>query len=305
MNQPDRLREATQLRPRRTGEIIDAAITVWGKHFKVLTVLAAALVLPFQVVSALIAVSVKPTLLDSFQQWQKDLTADSSAKPHFTGKQIAAMSGSGIVQFIATFLLTAALTAFLADVYLGRKPDRRRSIRAAIRRGPIMLLSSILGILAGALALLPAVGLAVAGLVAPSLLALLAAFPVWIWFFIRISAGGPAVVLEHAGPIKALRRSFGLTKGRWWPIVGITFLSLLIAGIPNAMISAAVKGVLSLAGGNNAGFDFVWTAISQTVAAAITAPVSAAIAVILYIDLRIRREGFDLEQLAAANVASA
>jgi hypothetical protein len=44
----------------------------------------------------------------------------------------------------------------------------------------------------------------------------------------------------------------------------------------------------------------VWLSVAGTVAAAITTPVSAAIAVLLYMDLRIRKEGFDLEVLSAS-----
>ncbi len=304
MTTADRLRDATVLRARRVGEILDAAIVIWTKHFKVLTVLAAALMFPFQVLSALLAVSVKPTMLDTVSQWQKDLTVDAAAKPHFTGEQIAAGVGSGVVTFIAAYVLTAALTAFLADVYLNRKPDTRTSLRVAVRRGPLMMLSTIVGAIACSLVFAPAFVLALAGQWVLSVLFMIVGLPAFIWLLVKISVGGPSIVIENAGPVQALRRSFRLSNGRWWPIVGATLLVGLATAIPAAIIQGIVKGVLSLAGGNNANFEFVWTAIAGTVSVALTTPVSAAVAVILYIDLRIRNEGFDLEQLATSPGAS-
>jgi hypothetical protein len=298
MSTSDRLRDATVLRVRRVGEILDAAIVIWTEHFKVLTVLAAALMLPFQVLSALLAVSVKPTLLDAVTQWQKDLTADSTAKPHFTGEQVAAVASSLVVAVVATFVLTAALTAFLTDVYLNRTPDTRAALRTAVRRGPILMASRLLVLLIGVAPYAPGIALLVLRQWVLGALVIIAAVPVQVWLMVKLSVGGPAIVIEKVGPIRALRRSFRLSKARWWPILGVTLLVAVATGLPALLIRGVLAGMLSLAGGNNPDFAFVWSAIAGTISVALTAPVSAAVAVILYIDLRIRHEGFDLEQLA-------
>jgi len=116
------------------------------------------------------------------------------------------------------------------------------------------------------------------------------------------------VVLEREGPVRALARSWRLVRGSFWRVLGITLLAGLIvvvtAGvlqIPFSLFGAMAGGgnsLLPATGGNVAGI--LISAVGGVVAGAVARPISAGVAVLLYVDLRMRREGLDLVLQTAA-----
>ena len=96
---------------------------------------------------------------------------------------------------------------------------------------------------------------------------------------------------------KALGRSFELVKGRWWK----TFGTLIVGFILAAIISTLVQGVFLIGilfGDDNDAVVLVLSAIAGIVGLAISTPFQAALLTVVYFDLRVRKEGFDLELLA-------
>ena len=294
-----------ELRPRQLGELLDASVKIWGSNLRFIVPLAAAVELPFQFLSALVERSVRPSLIDTMQTYQKALKDDpKTAVPKISVGQVLALGGSVAISFIATIALAALMTAIVLDVYAKRTPDRGRAVRTALRRGPLMLLSTVLAALlagvVGAALVVPAT------LVSGSVLGLVGQFAgtaVFAWIYIRIGSAPPAIVVEGIGPVAVLRRSAALVKGRWWGVFGALTVGTLVTGIPGAIIQAIVNGILTAAGGNNLGFAFVWTAVAATVANAVVAPLLATITVLLYIDLRVRKEGLDVGGLALPALA--
>ena len=129
---------------------------------------------------------------------------------------------------------------------------------------------------------------------------------------IRLSLTLPALVLERTTPRAAIRRSWELTSGSFWRLFGILVLTGLIVAVAAAIITLP----FTLVGGAGASSAFgfgasaakatavtiVVTAIGGIVASTITRPIAAAVYVLLYTDLRMRRERLDLAlQAAAAN----
>ena len=162
-----------------------------------------------------------------------------------------------------------------------------------------MLFSTALAaLLAGVVGGLLAVPATLASGSALGLVGQFAGAAVFAWIYIRIGSATPAIVVEGIGPVAVLRRSAALVKGRWWGVFGALTVGTLVTGIPGAIIQAIVNGILTAAGGNNSGFAFVWTAVAATVANALVAPLLATITVLLYIDLRVRKEGLDVGGLA-------
>ena len=184
-----------------------------------------------------------------------------------------------LLSFLSVLLATATCFKAVADAYLGVEPDWRRSLKFAARRLPALVGLAILGGLA--------VGLATLALVVPG-----------IWLFVSYAVAVPALLLERIGPVAALRRSFRLVKGRWWATFGVLLVGYLLASIVGAIVQSVITLVPSiLADGNTAALAF-GSAVGGTVGAVITTPYSAAVVALLYFDLRVRKEGLDLQLLA-------
>jgi len=114
----------------------------------------------------------------------------------------------------------------------------------------------------------------------------------------------PALVLEELGPIEALAYSHGLVWGHWWRtslIFNVVFAVLiaLYASLGVAIgVAVAFTGVADLA---------VVTAVSAAASAVISTvatPFLSALLLAAYGELRVRREGLDLERRASAALAS-
>lgn len=121
---------------------------------------------------------------------------------------------------------------------------------------------------------------------------LLCGFPalaVMTWFLVT----APVIGAERLGPIEAMRRSARLVGRRFWPVMGLSLLS----GIVSALFGYAlglVPTVLSLLVGTD-GLGWLLTAAAGVLTALVTMPVVAGVTVLIYLDLRVRTEGLDLE----------
>ena len=136
-----------------------------------------------------------------------------------------------------------------------------------------------------------------------------------IFVFVRLAVAVPAVVLEATGPVNAMRRSWQLVRGSWWRVFGIVLLAAIVVGIIGFALEIPFEIVTVALGLGSRGFFGVSStgvatgpsiaalivgAIGSIVAATVTRPISSGVTVLLYADLRMRREGFDLALQQAA-----
>lgn len=240
------------------------------------------------------ALFVLPTqLLASFVQ--RDLVATASFTEIFNDPSLAGSSSTGSsanagVVFLVGLLPSMALP-FIAGA-LGRLAAAWRAggdmatgaaLRAAGRKWWVLLVAWLLTHLAE--------GAAVLAFVFPALLLMA------LW-----QAAAPAIVVEDLGPIQGLRRSGRLAGTRFWP----TVLAVLAAWFVHYVLSAMLPLVFQLVGlalGSSGGW--VVLAIGTTVTSLVTTAFLAAFAVELYLDLRVRSEGLDLQLEADQHFAGA
>src|SRR5665213_2901056 len=101
----------SELRPRGIGEILDSAVALYRARFTRLVVVAAAVVVPVQALSAIVLLSAQP---DHYS-----LSVTGAVTPQFDtssfGVQLAAFVVVALVGVLSTALVVATCTRVLAD----------------------------------------------------------------------------------------------------------------------------------------------------------------------------------------------
>jgi hypothetical protein len=115
-----------------------------------------------------------------------------------------------------------------------------------------------------------------------------------IYIGIRLCVSIEALVVEGRRGTEAMGRSWGLVGGHWWHAFGAVVVGGLLTGIVNAVITAPFG-------------DTGWfvQAVAAAVATVVTLPYSALVGVLLYLDLRARKESLTMETLRTDLQASA
>ncbi|QIK82882.1 glycerophosphoryl diester phosphodiesterase membrane domain-containing protein [Sanguibacter sp. HDW7] len=133
-------------------------------------------------------------------------------------------------------------------------------------------------------------------------LLIVALFVALVWFTVRTMLIAPCIVLERLPIGAAIVRGWGLTRGGFWRLFGIYLLAQIavsivaqIVAIPLGIV-AGLLAVVAPAGLMMTGITMLTTIVSYVV----TITFMSALLALLYIDVRMRREGLDVELAAAA-----
>jgi hypothetical protein len=105
----------------------------------------------------------------------------------------------------------------------------------------------------------------------------------------------PALVLESTGVFAALRRSFALTRSRFWLAFGVFWTATLLGTALNLGIAALLG--LAYLGDDTTTASIVVDSVATGLSSVFTAPLTATALVALYFDLRIRAEAFDVQMM--------
>ncbi|MBA2273801.1 MAG: hypothetical protein H0W21_07875 [Actinobacteria bacterium] len=257
----------SELRPLGVAEIVDVALKVYLKHALGLFKLVAIVVVPVQLLQLLFTLSIGPAT-----------STETPDAPTLAGFAFGGLL-VGLLTFVATTLATGACFKAVTDAYLGDRPDTSESLRFARGRLGSLMLVSFLG------ALLTFLGV---------LLFVLPGIYLWIAF----SVAAPVLLFEGVKGSGALGRSRRLVQGRWWPVFGTLLLGFILAAIVGGIITAVLGGVLAVGAGSGDFIAALVGAVAGSVAAIITTPFQAALIAILFFDLKVRKEGFDVALLA-------
>lgn len=277
---------------------------IWGASWRKLFLPVFVLLLPFEIGSAGLLNALAPDLAKTLDTWSKAFAKDPNFRPKLSPTEYGAILGSFGITLLSGVLLVTLVSPLTANAFLRRTTLRAELLTNIRTCGPVMLLSYLLGLIFCSLPVAVAlIGLHFAKLNgntqdwAPTVL--LAAAVLSVWLFIRTLTASPAVVLEHLGPVAALSRSLRLVGGRTWRILASRLSVAFLTLIPSLALSGMATAVLTSAGGKNPSFVFAWLAIGSAVAGAIVTPISSIFSVLLYLDLRVRKETLTTESLAA------
>jgi hypothetical protein len=261
------------LHPMGAGDILDGAIKLFRANFRTMVAIVAVFIVPFNFVIAFLQRNVNGG--NGFLQTLRDPTA--AAAQNSTGTTIAVGALSYISFWIVLPLICGGVSRVVMASYLGGELKAKEAIVAALKHAPALLLATLLVHLAEILGL---VGLVVGSVFLMPLFMMVA----------------PAVSLEDLGPLQAIRRSVSLARRRYWPTVGIALLSALLVSILNAVLGLLPNLVALLVGLR---WGWLIIAVSSVIQAMVTMSFVTIVATLVYLDARIRQEGFDLEVMAS------
>jgi hypothetical protein len=266
-------------RPRGVPELIDAAFQLMRRHYVQLLVLAAMTYLPlfgiFIIVGAPMAMTTNPD----------DFSGGAFALFFLAMPFLAAWYAVG----------SAAMLLGASEAYQGRDvvPGQAMStalkrwwpiIKASLAKLALIYVAFLAVTIAGAL-LAAALGF----LLGPfGFLVILPAFvfPLLVWA--RFFAVPAVTILEGLGTGESLSRSSTLSEGFRWKILGTLVVAYLIIGAIGMGAWAVTFLIVK---------NMVFAQIANTLLSLLGFPLVSTIIITIYYDMRIRKEGFDLELL--------
>lgn len=178
--------------------------------------------------------------------------------------------------------------------------------------GYTILLSLAIGVIVvivGGLIAVLAVAVPAAAIIL-GILVVLAAIPLSLWLAVKLLLVPAVLIVEHTSLGAALARSWRLSRGRFWVILGILVLVSLVFGavaqvvsIPFSFLASALTTVIAPTGDESAaaiigivatlGLTQIVTLLIQSVAVIVQSTAAG----LVYIDCRMRHEGLDLDLL--------
>ena len=123
--------------------------------------------------------------------------------------------------------------------------------------------------------------------------------------YCKLSLAPAALILENVGVFEGISRSWALTRGYFWRVVGIQILSFLIMSFASAIVTTPISmlaGVLTAAAPSAQILALGMSVLLGNIVTAATLPFDSAVNALIYTDLRMRSEGLDVELRRAAGV---
>jgi uncharacterized membrane protein len=247
------------LRPLTVGEILDTSFTLYRRHFAALATVA-------------LVCTGLPLVLRLFLEAGGGFMSNLS---------LAFLYGLSLV--VLNLIATGATVFIVSESYLGRPITAREALhRATPYIGRILVCSMLMG------------------------------FTIMLGFFLLVVPGVilatglalaiPSVVLEPRSASAALSRSWELTRGSRWRIFALAFTLLILLYVPVVAITGLLAVVLPQASGERFGPASVSTVAAIAIGGVVQMfiyPLFYCVLTVTYYDLRVRKEGFDLELLAS------
>jgi len=261
-----------RMRPLEIGDLLDETFRMYRRHFLLFAGISVILAIPSAALVGLVFASLSSVVGETGQ-------TDFAAFTPF----LESLGAAVIVSVVILPFTQGAVMYAACESALGRPVTAGGVFMGVLRRYfPLLgywLLFALTGYLAAALCLVPLV--------------------LWAWVFVLWSVATPAMFVENIGLGAAMSRSRYLVQGRWWR----TFLVLLLMVVVWYLSRVALGAFLQLGQVllTIVFSPFIVSAIalagSQLVGALVT-PVLQITIVLIYFDLRVRREALDLFQMA-------
>ncbi|HEX3425679.1 MAG TPA: hypothetical protein VHT30_06075 [Acidimicrobiales bacterium] len=253
-------------------EILDGAFKLLRANARTMALLVITLAIPLD-----FAIAFLERNINGGSGFLRIFSDPSSSSQSSSGTSLGV---SGIALLVSIFLLPlvcAGASRVVLTSYLGGEMKPQAALLAVLKRSPAILVAVVIVHLAEAVGV---IGFVVGAVFVMPLFVLVA----------------PAISLEELGPFAGIKRSFTLVSRRYWPTLGIALLAGLLAAIIGDILGL-VPSLLALVVGLRWGWLIIGAA--SVFQSFITVSIITIVATLLYLDARIRKEGLDLQVLAA------
>jgi hypothetical protein len=271
-------------------ELLDELFRLYRRHFSLIVGVSLLVALPGLVWSLVTGIYKL-----NGASYANLITTAPGAQPSFNSQQLTNLLGILALGFIGGFFLApislGAVFRAVTDVALGRPATIGSVLRETLAR--YLPLLGLVGLI-----VLFWVGWFIAEIVGAILLLLpaIAVFCGAVYLVVRWSLSMAAMMAEDIGPIRGMGRSWNLVSGSWWRTFGIlviVFIMWLIISYGLFILFSVIAAIFS-----TGDFQAAVVQVAGTVLGAVLTPIWSIAITLLYFDLRVRKEGLDLDQLA-------
>jgi len=281
--------QTIEFEPMSVGRILDRAFAIYRNNFLRFVTIVAIIEVPLALL-AIVSSSWTQTKAAARQPatFERALPSEepraparrydpSSETPSILG--LVGMVVGTVLRLVGSMLCQAALIKNVSEVYLGHEITVGDAYRFALPKALTLLLAAIcVGFV---------VGLGFLLLIVPGVIFAL-------WFALTT----PAIVVEGHSTGSAMSRSKALVAGNLGKVFAVGFLTTLLfypVWLPLNYLFVFVGRALAP---DSATLVLFMRYFASTISQILVLPISAAATILLYYDLRIRKEGFDLQMLA-------
>lgn len=265
-----------RLQPMGLGDLLDTTFALYRDNFILFAGIVAVLQIPESVLLAVISAFGRNSSAVS--------TSTSLGVTALTATDSTALAlGGGLIGIVIgafTLVMMAALARAISTRYLGEPITIGQAYRS-------VGISTVLSLFVAGIIFAVLVGIAFVVLILPA-----------IYIGVRFSLFAQVAVLERTGPWTALKRSWSLVGGSWWRVFGIEIVIILLAAILESIVGGLAGGIFSSALGPPVGP--ILGVIFSAIATILVQPIQFGGLTLLYYDLRIRKEGFDVQHMVEA-----
>lgn len=312
------------------GELLDETFRLYRNNFLVFVGITSLIFVPYSIVNYLLQVPLQLRVQNMQSQFANPSTQPSAAmfSDFFAVIALSLIGSIGLtLMYVVLFqpLMEGALAHAVSERYLDRDVSILSSVGAAFRRILALIGARLLPALATATGtaiflgmLLGAMYLVLNSLgggntdqiksqMGTILLLIFCGFGILLLFTLVVALIGvrllftsQAAVVEGQGPWSSIKRSWNLTQGYFWRTLGylivIALLGWVISGLPALVVTVPVSTLLQ----SQPALSLLINTIVGAILQAIVTPFTLIAFTLMYYDLRIRKEGFDLERLMTA-----
>lgn len=316
--------------PLGLGDLLDRAFRLYRARFMPFLITSALFLVPFSLISGLLTGRFITGYMDALGAVVESTNAPPETfLSEFFGS-VGNFLGSMLLMGILGLLINAVVTLALANHSIAALHDETMTLREGLRRGlrrfwafVWMNILQALGIGLATLAIVIVLVVAVAAiafigaavgsaafdsnnvfatialvlvLVCGYVFAVLLVLAPALYLSARWVAATPALVAEDLGATGALKRSWQLTHGRVWRAIGYVVLLYLITAIVVSLPVGLIQQILIVALPSSAlAIATLFSTALSSLFSVVWTPLYVCAIVLLYYDLRVRSEGYDLD----------